>query len=260
MTIPFADVLRRSFVKAFSGQFAGMQNYKTVLENEAFRLAAENTLHFLAVCLPLLILFSLTLALGIRRIGEKKQGLQAVFLIPMAIPAASLVLFWKLVFNRNGFLNEFLSLFAVAPVDWMNEESAFLVLVFSYLWKNTGYFMILWMAGLNGIPESYYEAARMDGAGERQCFFYITLPQLIPSFFMITVLAFVNSFKVFREAYLIAGDYPHRSIYMLQHVFNNWFVSLDIQKMSAGAVMLAVEIAIVLGLFLFAEKKMGSEG
>lgn len=233
-----------------------MQNYRTVVENEAFRLAAGNTVHFLAVCIPLLILLSLILALGIRRLGEKTQGLQAVFLIPMAVPVASLVLFWQLVFHRNGFLNGLLGIFQAAPRDWMNEKSAFAVLVFSYLWKNAGYFMILWMAGLNDIPKSCYEAAKVDGANDRQCFFYVTLPQLVPSFFMITVLAFVNSFKVFREAYLIAGDYPHRSIYMLQHVFNNWFVSLDIQKMSAGAVMLALGLGGILGIFQILEKKL----
>ena len=95
----------------------------------------------------------------------------------------------------------------------------------------------------------------MDGAGRFQCFRYITLPELRPTVFLISVLSFVNSFKVFREAYLIAGDYPDSSIYMLQHLFNNWFVSLDIQKMSAAAVLTALVITGFLLVVQFRNEK-----
>ena len=104
--------------------------------------------------------------------------------------------------------------------------------------------MMLWLAGLNAIPQELYEAARVDGAGSWQCFCCITLPGLKGTAFLTAVLSVINSFKVFREAYLVAGDYPHESIYMLQHLFNNWFVSLDIQKMSAASVM--VEAALLI--------------
>ena len=131
----------------------------------------------------------------------------------------------------------------------MNSGSAFWILFISYIWKNLGYDIVLWMAGLAGISSNIYEAARVDGAGEMQCFFYITLPNLKSSLYTITVLSFLNSFKVFREAYLVAGDYPHESIYMMQHLFNNWFVNLDIQKMTAAAVMLIAFSGIILVLF-----------
>ena len=138
----------------------------------------------------------------------------------------------------------------------MNGPSAFYVLVFSYLWKNTGYDMVLWLAGLYAVPEPLYEAARIDGAGRKDCFIHITLPMLRPTAAMLAVLSLVNSFKVFREAYLIAGDYPHKSIYMLQHLFNNWFVKLDIQKMSAASVMMALTVALIMiGVHISNEKK-----
>lgn len=259
MVIPFGDVIRRSFSEAFSGKFVGIRNYRTVFANEAFRLAMGNTLRFLGTCIPLLILFSLLLALAISGMGKRKRGFQAAFLIPMAVPVASLVLFWKLAFDRNGYLNGITGMVGIKSVDWMNQGSAFGVLVFSYLWKNMGYFIVLWLAGLGGIPKAYYEAAKVDGANDWKCFFYITLPQLIPTFFMVVILAFVNSFKVFREAYLIAGDYPHKSIYLLQHLFNNWFVSLDIQKMSTAAVILAAGISLFIGGLLWLEKRIGDE-
>ena len=111
-----------------------------------------------------------------------------------------------------------------------------------------GYDVVLWIAALSGIGEEQYEAARVSGAGSFACFFYITLPQMKPGIVMIGILSFVNAFRVFREAYLIAGDYPHESIYMLQHLFNNWFTKLDIQKMSAAAVMMAFAVSMVLYL------------
>ena len=126
---------------------------------------------------------------------------------------------------------------SVQGQDWMNSEGAFGVLVFSYIWKNLGYDIVLWIAGLSGISENIYEAARVDGAGELKCFLYITLPNLLPSLYTISVLSLLNSFKVFREAYLLAGDYPHESIYMMQHLFNNWFRDLDLDKMAAAAVV-----------------------
>ena len=130
----------------------------------------------------------------------------------------------------------------------MNTGYAFWILVGSYLWKNMGYDIVLWIAALSAIPEEQYEAARVSGAGAFQCFRYITLPQMKGSIFLIGVLSFVNAFRVFREAYLIAGDYPHESIYMLQHLFNNWFTKLDIQKMSAAAVLMAIAVSVILVL------------
>ena len=119
----------------------------------------------------------------------------------------------------------------------MNSGYAFWILVFSYIWKNLGYDIVLWIAGLSGISENIYEAARVDGAGEWKCFISITLPNLLPSLFTISVLSLLNSFKVFREAYLVAGNYPHESIYLMQHLFNNWFLDLDLDKMAAAAVI-----------------------
>ena len=244
--IPFIDVFRRSFQKAVGTGFVGLENYRTVIDNQAFRLAAGNTGRFLFVCLPLLLVLSLFVALLLERLGRKGNLLKSGFLLPMAVPAASVVLFWQLFFDREGILNHILEIFHIQGPDYMNSSGAFGVLVAVYIWKNLGYDMILWLSGLLGIPESLYEAARIDGAGEVQCFWFITRPLLVQTAFLTGTLSLVNAFKVFREAWMIAGNYPHDSIYMLQNLFNNWFTKLDMQKMTAGAVMLAA----VLGIFL----------
>ncbi len=238
--IPFGDVVRRSFLNAMGNEFVGLDNYRSVLQNRAFGQAAGNTARFLALCVPLLLAISLLCAMGIKGSRGFREGLKTAALLPMAIPAASLVVLWRLAFGRAGFLNGVLGFFGLPAVDWMNSEAAFGVLVFTYLWKNVGYDMILWLAGLAAIPDEQYEAARIDGAGRVYSFWYITLPHLRTSAAAIAILSVVNCFRVFREAYLIAGDYPQESIYLLQHLFNNWFASLDIQKMAAGAVLLAL--------------------
>lgn len=247
--IPFADVVRRSFLRAAGSGFAGMQNYRQVLTNQAFLLAAGNTARFVLVCLPLLLVLSLGIAVLLQKQVRGKDFLKSAYLVPLAIPAASVVLLWQILFDSRGMLNGWLMHLHLDAVDWMNTDASFWVLVFSYIWKNLGYDVILWTAGLLGISENIYEAARVDGAGEVQCFFYITLPNIRPAAFTIVILSFLNSFKVFREAYLVAGNYPQERIYLLQHVFNNWFTELSVDKMAAGSVLLCIVITVFV-LFL----------
>ena len=248
--IPFLDVVRRSFYNAVGKQFCGLTNYRTVFENAAFRLAAGNTAKFLAVCLPLLLLLSFAVALLLQRAGRLAPLIKSACMVPLAVPAASVVLIWKLVFDDRGLLNGLLERTGLPwGSDWMNTGVAFGVLVFSYIWKNLGYDVVLWLAGLASVPETLYEAAKMDGAGALARFIFITLPYIRPISFTIIVISLLNSFKVFREAWLVAGNYPEERIYLLQHLFNNWFRDLAMDKMAAGAVMLsAVILALVAAL------------
>ncbi len=254
--VPFLDVVRRSFFSAVSGEFAGWKNYETIFRNQAFRLAAGNTLHFFVVCIPLLVMLSLLIAVLLTRRKKGIQLLKSMFLLPMAIPVASVVLLWKVLFHDQGLLNHLLSVFSLEGIDWMNTDASFGVLVVSYLWRNLGYDIVLWAAGLGSIPAALYDAARVDGAGEWKCFFFITLPNLLPTMFTIAVLSLLNGFKVFREAYLVAGDYPQDSMYLLQHLFNNWYRDLALDKMAAAAVVTGI---VILLLILALKKAWDSE-
>ncbi|WP_242848803.1 carbohydrate ABC transporter permease [Syntrophomonas palmitatica] len=103
--------------------------------------------------------------------------------------------------------------------------------------------MILFLAALQNVPRELYEAAYIDGAGPGQRFINVTLVHIVPTAFFVFIISIINSFKVFREVYLISGSYPHESIYMLQHYMNNMFMALDYQKLSAAAVITALVIA-----------------
>lgn len=242
---PYLDVIRRSFLGAVDNHFIGLENYRMVLGNSAFLLAVKNTLCFTVVCIPILIILALVCAVVLY---HSKYGgiIKSAFLMPMALPAVSVALMWRLLFHSQGLVNQWMIHLGMIGKDWMNTQSAFWILVISYIWKNLGYDIVLWMAGLSGISENIYEAAKVDGAGDWQCFLKITLPNLKPSLYTITVLSFLNSFKVFRESYLVAGDYPHESIYMMQHLFNNWFRSFSFDKMSAAAVLEGVVLLLLI--------------
>lgn len=249
--IPFADAVRRSFFSAMSGEFQGFRNYQVIFQNESFQLASWNTFRFTAICVPLVLVLSLLLAVLLFSCGGK-DFLKTSFLIPMAIPAAAIALLWQALFQENGLLSSLLG----RSENWLDSGWAYLLLAGSYLWKNVGYAMVLWLAGLNSIPVSLYEAAMADGAGALRRFYYITLPCLAPTFYTVAVICLVNSFKVFREAYLIAGDYPHDCIYLLQHLFNNWFLTLDIDRLCAAATVMT---AAVLPVILLLQHRFGRE-
>ena len=246
--LPMLQVLFRSFQSAIGGNWVGMQNYYTVLNNTAFQKAVANTGKFTAVCIPLLILISLGLAVLLYAIPGIGSTLRSIFLMPMAVPAASVVLVWKVLFHKNGLINGVLLTIGSNGVNWMGSGAAFWMLVISYLWKNLGYSMILWTAGLSAIPEGIYEAAQVDGAGKWQSFLYITLPNLKGTAYTITVMSLLNSFKVFREAWLVAGDYPQESMYLLQHLYNNWFRELDFDKIAAASVLTSGVVFLLIGL------------
>lgn len=254
---PFADAVRRAFTDAMGVRFLGLANYRSVLQNEAFRLAAANTARFLAVCAPLLLAAGLLLALAVRALaavgggaGGRRAGggdlLQTTLLLPMAVPVASIALLWQALFHKSGVVNGTLAALGIQTVDFMGSDAAFWVLVGAYVWKNAGYTMVLWMAGLDAIPDSLYEAAHVDGAGVWRCFWHVTLPGVLPTLFLTAALSLLNACRVFREAYLVGGAYPHESIYLLQHLFNNWFRELDIGRLCAAAVLLAIALLGVL--------------
>ncbi len=234
--LPFGDVVRRSFMTAVTKEAAGVKNYKIVFTNSAFLLAVKNTLKFTLVCIPLMVALGLAIALAMGSIRHM-QAVKSLYLFPLAMPTAAVAVVWKMVFYEKGFLNKYLEQFGIGGgVDYIGSGAAFYVLAGTYIWKNLGYTIVLWLAGIMGVNGDMMEAARVDGAGKMQRFWYVLLPNLKGSLYIIVVISFLNSFKIYREAYLVAGAYPHDSIYMLQHLFNNWFVNLDLDKMAAAGV------------------------
>ena len=258
--VPFGVVVYYSMIDGVgSRNFVFLENFIKLFQNSAFIMAAKNTLQFSAIAVPLAVILAIVLALMLECRIPMKSQFRTFFLSPMMVPVASVVLIWQVLFNYNGSINEFLALFDIAKIDWLQSDHCQAVVIILFLWKNLGYNMILFMAGLANIPKELLEVADVEGASEWYKFFAIKLRYLSPTVLFVTILSLINSFKVFREVYLLTGDYPYEKLYMLQHFMNNTFKSLDYQKLSAAAVVMALVMVVLIALLFYAEDKFGKD-
>ena len=235
------------------------ENFQNVIGNSAFKIAVKNTLDFSIIAVPLAVILSIGLALMLEERIPLKSQFRTFFLSPIMVPVASVVLIWQVLFHNNGVLNEIIMNFGADKIDWLKSEWALLVIVVLYLWKNLGYNMILFMAALANIPRELLEVADVEGASEAYKFFAIKLRYLSPTVLFVTILSMINSFKVFREIYLLTGEYPVERLYMLQHFMNNTFESLDYQKLSAAAVLMAIAMVIIIAVLFKIEDSFGKD-
>ncbi len=216
--IPFGHSIYYSLIEsAFSPRFSGLANYTKVLENRYYQLAFINTLKLIALGVPCLVLISLALALIVSRLNGRCAWVRAALVLPLLLPSAALTP----AFEKLAALNVQAPVYAI------------------YIWKNTGFMMILLVAAMSVIPKDMYEAAALDGAKGLRLFFHITLPQLAPALFFVSILAVVYNLRIFRESYLLYGAYPDESLYLMQNYMNNHFQKLNYQNLTAGATMFA---------------------
>ena len=251
--IPFLIVLYNSVTKGMGNtrHFVGAQNYSSLLENAIFRLAFGNTIRFLLIALPLILVLSYAIALLIKNQAKKHKQLKSVLLLPYIMPVAGTVLLIELLFAESGVINTTLYIMGLPVADWLHSKVAFGVVVLLYIWKNAGYTVILLLSGLVTISEEQYAAASIDGATAMQMFVYITTPQMWYSVFFAVIFSLINAFKCFREIFLIGGTHPDSSIYMLQHFINNAFEKLSYTKLAVASVLLFAMITIIFAVFYY---------
>ena len=234
--LPYIRVLYYSLINnQYKKEFVGLNNYVEALQNEYFRLAFKNSIQLIFVCVPLLLILALLVSLGLTFLLKRLKLVRVAFILPMLIPTASIVLFFQKVFGSIE-----------------NELPLYLL----FIWKNIGICIILLTAALTTIEESIYEAARLDGAGGFSLHFKITLPLILPTISFSTLLAIVNSFKIFRESYLYyGGNYPPDYGYTLQYYMNNNFLKFDYQALASSSVLTTFLVAAIVILFLLWERR-----
>ncbi len=258
--LPFLIVIYYSVIdNPINGEFVLFDNFVMVFNNAAFKQAAKNTLMFSATAVPLAVVLSMLLAMMLESKIPFKSQFRTFFLSPMMVPIASVVLIWQVLFHYNGMMNEIIGWFGKDKVDWLNSAYAQVVIVVLFLWKNLGYNMILFMAALSSIPKDILEVAVLESASPFQIFWHIKLRYMSSTILFVTIMSLINSFKVFREIYLLKGDYPYDTMYMLQHFMNNTFGKLDYQKMSAAAIMMAVVMVVIIGILFITENYFGKD-
>lgn len=258
--IPFVVVIYYSMIdNPVNHEFVFFDNFKSVFNNGAFREAATNTLMFSGIAVPLAVSLALLLAMMLSSRIPFRSQFRTFFLSPMMVPIASVVLIWEVLFHYNGLVNEVLLFFGSAKIDWFKSDYGRIVVVILFLWKNLGYNMILFMAALSSIPQDILEVAEMESAKPWQVFWYIKIRYLSATILFVTIMSLINSFKIFREVYILGGDYPFSALYTLQHYMNNMFRSLDYQKLSAAAIIMSIAMVIIIGIMFLTEHYFGRD-
>ena len=239
--------------------FVGFRNFVNVWNNAAFKQAGINTLKFSMVAVPLAVALSLFLAAVMESRIPGKSYFRTFFLSPLMVPIASVVLIWQVLFNYNGLVNDFLGRFGIAKTDFLKSDKAMVVIIALFLWKNLGYNMILFMAALASIPKDLLEVAALEHASKYQIFWHIKVRYMSSTILFVAIMSLINSFKVFREVYLMTGDHPYETLYMLQHFMNNTFASLDYQKLSAAAIIMFIVVSALVLVMLKVENRFGRD-
>jgi len=254
---PFLISIGYSFLsRPVGGVFVGFQNYIDLLGARSFRLGVMNTVIFIALCVPLNMVLSLLLATFIKKVRRFRGLFVLIFLIPLVIPSGSMIFFWRTLFAHNGALNGLLDTLFGLRINWLNSGYARVVVMTIFIWKNLGYNIVLFLAGLQNIPKEYYEAASIDGAGPLAVFRHITFSCLAPTLVLVLIMSIINSFRAFREIYLLMGNYPHESVYMLQHFMNNMFFSLNYPRLTTATTLLVFAIALLTQTLFKLERKV----
>lgn len=237
------------------GGFTGLANFSSTLGSSSFLRAVGNTVFFMLICVPLNMIVPFLIASMLNKRPRHKNLFSLFFMLPLVIPSGATVYFWRVIFGENGVANSLLLNIGQAPLNWFQSPSAFAVIIVAFLFKNIGFNMVLFLAGLEYIPKDYYESASVEGAGRFTMLRKITLVYLMPTSFLVFLMSIINSFKIFREIFLLFGNYPNESIYMLQHYMNNQFFSASLQKLSSAATLISAAIAVVVLLLFRAQKK-----
>ncbi len=211
-------------------RFVGFKNYFNLLNNPTFWKALQNTCYFAIFGGPLSIIISLGAALLLNsKIIKLKSLFRLAFFTPVVTSLVAVAVVWRFIYHpRFGLMNYFLSLFQINPIDWLGDPNwAMPALIIMAVWKNFGYNMIIFIAGLQNIPEELYEASHIDGANRRQQFWNITLPMLAPTTVFITIITAIGYFQFFAEPYVMTQGGPLSStlsivLLMYQEGFRWW--------------------------------------
>lgn len=230
-----------------NARFVGIRNYLQLVQDPMFWVALKNTVYFLLVGGPLSIAVSLGAALLVHsRLARWKPLFRFVYFAPVVTTLVAVAIVWRFIYHpRFGLLNYALSLFGVGPIDWLGDPAwAMPAIILLAVWKNFGYNMIIFIAGLQNIPESLYEAASIDGADGWQRFWRITVPMLAPTTVFITIITMIGYFQLFAEPYVMTQGGPMKStlsivLLMYEQGFKWW-------NMGYAAALAFVLFAIIL--------------
>ena len=258
--VPFIGGLYFSMTDGtIANQFVWFKNYQRVWENDVFRLGLQNSLELSLISAPLIFLFSFVLSVMLRSLKERSLGFRNILLMPYLVPSSALLIIWMILFDYGGVINRLVAAMGLERVLWLESAALRVPVVLLYVWKNIGFSVVIFSAALSSVPDEFYEFARLEGANVLQQEVKITLPLILPTAFLVFVLAWVNAFKIFKEVYFIGGAYPRDAVYTLQHFMNNKFAKLDYQDVTTAAYSFALIVFVLFGMLYAGKGVRGSD-
>ncbi|WP_442604516.1 carbohydrate ABC transporter permease [Paenibacillus sp. KN14-4R] len=236
--------------KPLGSTFIGFDNYVATLKDELFWKSLKNTVVYTIATVPVNLLLSMGIAILILPLKKKTQSFfKGVYYLPVVASGVALSVVWLWIYDpmSGGILNQLLSFFGVENKNWLGTSSnaMFSLVLMSWL-SSHGTSIIIYLAGLLGIDETYYEAAELDGANFFQRLWHIVVPSLKPATLFLLVTGVIGSFQVFQNAFLMTGGGPDNATTMVGLlIFNNAFTFMDFGKASAQSLILALIIALI---------------
>jgi multiple sugar transport system permease protein len=235
--------------------FAGADNVRLLAIDARFWRAVANTFIFLGIHVPLQIATALALALALNRQLAGRGFWRAAFFLPVVISGAVVAILWSNLYaNDVGLINRLLTKIGLSPVPWLTDpRTAMPAIAVMVTWKNVGFYVIIYLAGLQYIARSCQEAIALEGATSWQRFRYLTLPSLLPQTILVVTLSTINGFQLFIEPYVMTGGGPLRRTYsVVLYLYNNAF---SYQKMGYAATI-GVALALIIGAVVFVQRRV----
>ena len=235
--------------------FAGGDNVRLLLHDGRFWRAVANTFVFLSIHVPLQIVTALALAIALNRQLVGRSFWRAAFFLPVVISGAVVAILWSNLYATDvGLINRVLAKIGVAAVPWLTDpNTAMPAIAVMVTWKNVGFYVIIYLAGLQYIPRSCQEAIELEGASAWQRFRYLTLPSLLPQTILVITLSTINGFQLFIEPYVMTGGGPLRRTYsVVLYLYTNAFAY---QKMGYAATI-GVALALIIGIVVLVQRRV----
>lgn len=255
-----------SFILSFTSwdgfgkiEFIGMKNFVALFSDSIFKTSMFNTLIFTIVSVPLTLVLALGVAMLLNNGIKGIKIVRAAFFLPYVTAALAVAVVWQLLYHPTlGPINQFLMSIGIDnPPKWLSStKTAMISVIIMYIWKMVGYYMIIFLAGLQGVPKQLYEAAQIDGANKVESFFHVTIPMLSPIIFFTSIIALINSFKVFTEIYALTGGGPGNATNVLVYnIYAEAFKKYNLGYASAQSYVLCLIIIIITLIQFRGQKK-----
>ncbi|MBR1477049.1 MAG: sugar ABC transporter permease [Lachnospiraceae bacterium] len=247
-------------------KFIGIQNFANLFGNDRFVAALKNTIVYSIFTVPLTLVAALALAILLNQKIKGTTFFRTVTFFPYVASLVAVAAVWNMLFtpNKGGLMNQLLMKVGLEPLKWAAAPNTvmFTIILFS-IWKNMGYYMVIYLAGLQGISEDLYEAASLDGANGWQKFWYVTLPQLKPTTFFVTVMLTISCFKIYDIVYMLAGGsngvVNKSAIVLVYYIYEEAFRNWKLGSASAGALVLFAIVLIITLIQFRGEKNYAND-